>query len=351
MKFVLLSDPHLRIDQPVARLDDVAETVENKFVEVVLYAVATGYPLLIAGDVFDMARSWKLLWRYMKFLRGHSGSVRIFVVAGQHDLFMGSPMSRPFTNLGILAESGLVWFLGSESMSCYESGPNPIRIWGASYGEPVPEFKKIKGVKDILVIHQMISNRPPWPGADFISARKFLEEHPNYDLIHCGDAHILFKETIGKRVIFNSGPMLRAEATEDMYAHCPGFGVWNSMTGEVELVSIDHRPAKEVLSREHLTKKKELDERMRRFTGELSHEGIDAGVSFTDNLRAFMVKEGISDPVRDLIFGVMGEEAKGLAEAIKGSGEVPGSAQPEEIRPRESPRPKGRSTPPARQRI
>jgi len=83
MKILLLSDLHLVVDNPVARLDDLTEIQWDKLDWVYEYAKKNGVELVLqAGDLTHTKRSWSLLKRLTDFF--------LFMMTSQHGLLKGS---------------------------------------------------------------------------------------------------------------------------------------------------------------------------------------------------------------------------------------------------------------------
>jgi len=302
MKFVLLSDVHLLWQTPVGRLDNTAEIGLRKLKYVLEWAQSHNAVVLQAGDFFDRPRSWYLLSEVISLLRKYDAL--IYCVYGQHDQYMYSRETRHATSLGILEKMGLVTILGSEPI-LFQRGA--VQVYGAGFGDEVPEVKFEKGKTKILVIHASISDKPLWPGHEYTDADKFLEEYKVFDLILCGDIHRKFIG-IGKNggTICNTGPMIRK--TVDLWDHCPGFFI-SDMEGDViDRCEIPHEPPEKALTREHIDSKEETERMLDEFISAVSSDEVQIGASFEENLLAFIKENDIEQEVVDIISTVMGEK-------------------------------------------
>lgn len=298
MKFILLSDVHLTNENPMARLDNLVNVQFDKLSFVFNLAKKEEAVILQAGDLFDKPRSWALLPLVTEFIRKYN--VPIFCVMGQHDTYMYSEETRDRTNIGILAKAGLVTLLSPETPVSIGN----VNIYGANFGQNLPHFSPIKKTILIGVIHASISDREIYSEQQFLESEKFLNDYPEYSLILCGDVHRAFYHQKKDRHILNVGPMTRHEATEYNFSHRPGLAIFNSEDGSLCWVDIPHENAITVLSREHIERKKEAEELLREFTGQLtvnnnSSRGND--VSFLSTLWEFIRDNNIEKEVVDLL--------------------------------------------------
>ena len=316
MKFVLLSDLHLSWDNPIARMDDLVEVQFKKLRFVLDWTNKNNCEILQAGDFFNVPRSWYLLPKVIDFLeefrlRYNFLDSRIHCVYGQHDTYLYSDVTRETTNLGILDKTDLVHVLGT----WWTGERNNVVMMGKSYGQ---EFDKndLAYIEDpcvetkILIIHAPISIAPLFPGHEITHADKFLEKHPEFDLILCGDIHRDFIIERKERFIVNVGPMLRREATEFNFVHKPHFLVYDTEDKTIEKVEIPHEPADKVLSREHIEQKEATELMLADFI-ELVKETTPGlvskkdSVSFTDSLWTFIKENEIEQEIIDILSKVI----------------------------------------------
>ncbi|KKL69880.1 hypothetical protein LCGC14_2110530 [marine sediment metagenome] len=307
MKFILLSDLHLSWDNPLARMDDLVKVQFEKLKFVLDYAERMDVPILTAGDFFDRPRSWYLLPKIIQFLLKYQGN--IYTIYGQHDTYLYSETTRDSTSLGILNEFALIHCLSEYPKTfVLNLGKKQVKIYGSNYGERLLFSNKDKQPNEryikILIIHAPISTAPLFPGHEITHADKFLEKHPEFDLILCGDIHRDFIIERKGRFIVNCGPMLRREATEFNFTHKPHFLVYDTKDRTIEKVEIPHEPADKVLSREHIEQKEVTELMLEDFIESVKTGDIES-VSFTDKLWAFIKHNNIEQEVVDILSKVM----------------------------------------------
>lgn len=302
MGYILLSDVHFTLDQPEGRLDNAFDTLIRKLTYVLDYARKNNYNILQAGDFFNSPRNWRSLSALINILLDYQ-DIYVYCVAGQHDLYLYNQESFSSTAMGILTDLGLLTLLNNDPIEM-----NNSLLWGASFGQDLPKVTQFQNKQNILVIHQPILMSKLWKGQrDVNYAPQFLMDHPEFDLILCGDIHnrFIFVDN-NKRIICNSGPLLRREASLDMLEHRPGFYVYQPLSKNIFWEEIPHETADKVLSREHIDSTKDLNDKMDKFI-ELIREEKAVNVSFKENLEVFLTKTDIieKEEIRRIIAKLM----------------------------------------------
>lgn len=239
MNFLLLSDFHLVTATPSSRLDDLPKSQFKKLIFILIYAKKYNCKIVQAGDLSEVPRSWYLLPRIAIYFKKYQA--KYFGIFGQHDTYLYSELTRDATTLGVLDKTGLVTILGDEPVKV-----GNVRLWGASYGMKVPKIKKVKKLKDVLVVHDHISDKALFSSHRYKKAKTYLKKHKNFDLILAGDIHRRFRIKHGDRRIVNTGPIIRTDNTEYNREHKPGFYVWNSKTNKLKLVTIPHEKTEDI---------------------------------------------------------------------------------------------------------
>jgi predicted phosphodiesterase len=292
MKIALLSDTHLTVTTPIGRKDDIEVT-------------------MIAGDLTDVKRSWELL-SYLTTLFGEWKRKGIIVcsVFGQHDSYYHEVQNET-TVLGILIKSGLVTRLGKKRAFTGENYKKGIAIYGCSWGEDIPQGGD--STINILVIHKMIAMRKMWAKqTDLTYAPDFLRAHGEYSLILCGDAHQQFIHTDKNdgRIICNTGPLLRLEASKEMMRHRPKIMIYDTDRNTIQQIVL--KCSDEVFTRDHIKSIKQDREEFDDFINEILDQGVSR-YSFETILRKYLEgleKEGSvpNKGVRKILSEVMADE-------------------------------------------
>jgi len=301
MKLFLLSDTHLRQNNPENRKDDFFETQKFKFEWCLKKYKEENCDLFLqAGDFFDSQNpSFLVLSTYLKLLSKYK--IKINLVLGQHDYYYRSKKKIKKTGVGIFRSAGAVRILGKKPFKYFKEGDKKVvHLYGASFGEKIPIPKKEKGFK-VLVVHKMISPEAIYPGQDFIHPRVFGQKYSDYDLILCGDYHRPFSDVYGKdKFIFNTGVMVRKKIDEaDIKPFCI---VFDTEEMDSELFWIPFKPSEEVFEEviERIdTKDKEELEKFLKYLSQ--KETNKRKVSFQENLLKWYEKNNTNKKIINVI--------------------------------------------------
>lgn len=318
MNFFSLNDFHLTIENPIGRLDNIVKTAHRKLKD--LHLLTKEHKpsfIVVAGDLFDVPRSWLNLAEYVMDIKKISLLCPIYSVFGQHDTYYYNEESKRATSLGFLDRAGVVKCLSDNPYT--EEG---IKLFGCDFEGKIPKPKKTRH-KKILVIHARVipsfgEGRNVYRSGKSWTAPQFLNDYPDYDIICVGDYHRRFKY-ISKdgRAVFNSGPGLRLDADTHTMAFTPG--VWNITleNGKADAKFFKFPSAKlgsKVLSRSHIEseniKKTNLTE-FKELLKETMEQNVDEGeVDFYSNLQMYLNKKKVRKRIRLFLNRSMEEEVK-----------------------------------------
>jgi DNA repair exonuclease SbcCD nuclease subunit len=268
---LLTSDWHLREDQPICRTDNFWEEQWKKVDFIYELQKEHKCDVIHAGDLFH---HWKpspyLLSETMRHL-----PQRFLTIYGQHDLPQHSLELSHKCGINTLEAANILSILPGTHF-----GMNPLPV---TYGSG--------SSKPILVWHRLVwQGKPPWPGCTDPSATEVLEQNPEYGLIITGDNHQTFTCKHDGRWLVNPGSLSRQKS--DQEKHRPVVFLWFEKTNEIQPIYIPIQ--KGVVTREHLEKKEERDDRIEAFIARLNG-GWEVGDTFEENLTQF-TKENVVRP-------------------------------------------------------
>ena len=279
---ILMADMHLRDDQPVARTDSYWEKqfVKLDFIGGLQDSYSSPPPILNAGDLLNHWKpSHQLITKIMQHLPRN-----FYTILGQHDL--------PQHNIKLYHKSGIAPLEEAEHLQILHS-----YHYGQTPTAPVLSSYEV-GDRKILVWHFMTyKDEKPFPLHKGPSAMRLLRKYPQYDLIVTGDNHIPFVEEYEGRLLVNPGSMMRIRA--DQIDHKPRVYLWYADTNTVTPVYLPIE--KGVISREHIDKVQERDERIDAFISKLG-SAWEAEMSFEDNLKKAVNANKIPKLVQDIIY-------------------------------------------------
>ena len=274
---ILCADIHLREDTPTCRTDNFIGTIMAKLWWLKTLQKGHGCPVLHAGDLFH---HWKPS-PYLLSLTMATIPDRFFTIYGQHDLPQHNWQNREKSGIHTLEMA------------------HKLTVLPGTHWEQEPEDLSfpIKGRK-ILVWHVMnYKGKEPWPGANVPTALNLLKKYPEYDLILTGDNHRPFVESFEGRLLVNPGSFTRQSA--DQINHKPRVYLYYADSNVVlpVFLPIDNN----VVSRDHLEKNEERDERISAYIERLKTDW-EADISFEANLEEFFRNNEVGPFVKELIY-------------------------------------------------
>lgn len=286
---ILVGDLHARETVPECRVDDFLEAQFNKWRWLKKLWEETKVPIVYAGDVFDKWKSspW-LLSKVQELL-----PPGLFIV-GQHDISGHSMKNLEKSNLNVLLTSKLGW---TEITDMGYLDNKDFTAWGYSWGTGLKKMLSGNSLPCLAVVHKFVYEKEiPWPGCDGLSAEEALEQLSGYELVLCGDNHQKFIYEKGNQKLLNPGSFLRMSADQQNFA--PAVFIWKDDNSLEEVpVPIE----KGVVSREHIERKKETDEKMNAWVESLNSD-IEITLSFEENIKRYKEENpNVPDHVWDIV--------------------------------------------------
>jgi DNA repair exonuclease SbcCD nuclease subunit len=280
--FIATADWHLREDTPVCRMDDFwsAQWAKVEFIREL--QMEHDCPIFHAGDLFHQ---WKpspyLLSECIQRLPKN-----FHVVYGNHDL--------PQHNLDLSKKSGM--------RTLVEAGT--IHLMNECHWGKIPENGSFffPGVDlTVLVWHVFTyQGKSPWPGCTAMTGDQLLKKYPGFDIIITGDNHKTFTAEDNGRILINPGSLSRQTADQD--DHQPVVFLVYPEAPFYEKIRIPVNPG--VVSREHLERTEERDERIDAFISQLNDDWKIA-LNFEDNLKRFADNNQIRQSVMNIVYAAI----------------------------------------------
>ena len=273
---IFCGDFHLRDIIPTCRTDDFLPAQTKKLNFISELQLRYNCAVVHTGDLWD---NWKpspfMITYAIKYLPKNFWSI-----LGNHDLPQHSLELIYKSGINTLAEAG--W----------------LKIIDGCHWQETPEhLSLIFNTKKILVWHIMTyKGKQPFPGCTDPAATKLLRKYPQYDLIVTGHNHKSFVEKYEGRLLVNPGSLTRQKA--DQIDHRPCVYLWYAETNTVKPVYLPIE--QDVITREHITRQEQRDERIDAFISRLDDDW-KAAVSFEENLERFAKANRIRTSVMDIV--------------------------------------------------
>lgn len=276
---ILTADWHLREDTPVCRTDDFWEAQWDMVDQVSRLQRKFNCPVLHAGDLFH---HWKPSPRLLS-MTSKKLPKDFYSVYGNHDL--------PQHSMDLAEKCGLYnLFINHKAL-------RPLVNQQVDLG--FDNANLFIGDRDILISHVFVyKGKPPFPGAEKEpEGHWLLDTYKQYDLIVTGDNHQPFVCEEDGRLLVNPGSLTRQTAKQISYR--PRVWLYNSKRNKVKPYYL--KCAKDVISRQHIERKEERDERITAFVERLGTEW-EADLDFAENLRRFEKENDIDDQVMKIAY-------------------------------------------------
>jgi len=297
VKFLLISDIHLRDSNPRNRCDDFRETQFDKFNWCLELAKKENCIVLQAGDLFDSVRSSnKLISDTISTIKQYN--LDFFTVSGNHDQ---RHRNRDLTNTPIeVVQASQAIKLLDDTPVVYDN----VHIYGAHWGDEIPQIQYKKAFA-ILVIHKMVIQNEEdkiWHGQQNYSTARMLLAKNDYDLILSADNHKTFADEYKGKTLLNLGSMTRL--TSAQINHESQVAIFDTDKNEYIIYKIPIKPAAEVFNLEQIEKNKEtgeINDKIREYVDLLGGNSEMREWDFVKNLDDYITLNSIRQEVQDII--------------------------------------------------
>lgn len=218
MKILYFTDTHIRGTTPKNRKDNMLETLENKFNEIVDIVNSKNIDFVLnGGDLFDRPDiSPSIVRKFAMIL--NKIQVPIYAIAGNHDVYGHNPNTLHRTMLGLFDGIGILKLIDDEDTIILKKDDIKVQVTGSpyKYGIDIDNDRSSYIIdnkpKDIdyaiHMAHGMLLNKPFIEGIPYTLIDDIL--HTKADITLCGHYHSGFgiKEHNNKYFI-NPGSLIR----------------------------------------------------------------------------------------------------------------------------------------------
>ncbi len=292
-RLLCIGDVHYRASKPCGRLDDYAETLWGKVVQIIDIAYDYDCDYIVQpGDLFDSATpTMQVLMRAIWYQLGnHLNGDKIpwFGVAGQHDQrYHGNALEN--TPLAVLQAAGALCLLTGDKPYVHQK----LALYGCGWGEEIPRPKpQVIGTANVLVMHRMVVDEKLWKAQqDFEWGQHILRRNPKFNLIVTGDNHHFFIEKYGKQLLVNCGSLMRTNI--DQFDHEPSVVVYDTKTCGHTVVPLHVAPAVDVFDLQQAEEVKERNALLESFIEQVGDSRTDPGLDFLANLEHLTRAKGV----------------------------------------------------------
>jgi len=298
MKILEIGDLHLSLKKPANRLDDdYIGTILGKLDQIHQIAIQKKCDIIVqVGDFFDTSvicdRLKTILIEKLK-----DWIKPIYAIYGQHDISGHNASTFERSPLRVLAAAGCLTILG-KSPRTFQSCP--VALYGASFGQDVPD-PQVEEEFNVLVIHDMIGDKPLFPGHELTRPKSFLKQHPKYDLVLVGDYHYSFQQEYRGRWMLNAGAVIRKTISERDQKLIPSVKIFDTESKQIETVALKVAPVDSILNIKASQKEKNKNQELENFIKSLQEEGAGKNVNWESLLLQIYKEKETSTEVRQII--------------------------------------------------
>lgn len=284
IRLLYATDPHARGNSPSSRTDDFPSTLKAKFRE--CWSIAQKrqcQAVIFGGDIFDSPDpDYSVAGNIAAVLR--ECPVPIYTIPGNHEIFGYNLSTVPRTALGFLARIGVVRLLNQGAIALSDPDTKMgVCLSGAGYHGDIDRnqdsyqthINDLPGMWKVHVIHSMLLEKPL---PKEVSHTLIRDMETDADLILASHFHAGFitQRCKNGKLCVNPGALGRVDASiAEIYRPVQVALIEFSQEGiRVEMIPLEcARPGSEVLSREHIEQRLEMEDRTGRFMDLLASQG------------------------------------------------------------------------------
>ncbi len=309
MNFLFLTDTHIRGTSPKNRKDNIVETLETKFNEIV--SLCNQYEIdyiLHGGDLFDRPDiSVSIVSRFAKVL--NKIQIPIYTICGNHDIYGHNPSTVNRTMLGLFNAIDIVNVLEEKDKVLLKKDGIVVQLSGQPYTYDIDDKNNIskymvKNVDEkvdyaIHMVHGMLLERPFIKGIPYTLVDDIKDTDANITL--SGHYHTGFGVLeIDNKYFINPGSLVRITNSLKEIERIPKVVLIQIEDNiKVELISLESAlPGNKVLDRKEIESNIFKNERLFEFK-----QSIDEAVNFekldiNQILLDISDAEGVSDVIK-----------------------------------------------------
>lgn len=310
MNFLYLTDTHIRGTSPKNRKDNIVETLEEKFKEIV--ALCHKYSIdyvLHGGDLFDRPDiSVSIVSRFAKIL--NEINVPMYTICGNHDIYGHNPDTINRSMLGLFDAIDIVRVLEEDDKVLLEKDGIVVQLSGQPYIYNIDERNNkskymVKNIDDsidysIHMVHGMLLDRPFIKGIPYTLIDDIKDTEA--DITLAGHYHTGFGIIeIDNKYFINPGSLVRITNSLKEIERMPKV-VLIQIEDSIKVRQIPLRsalPGNEVLDRKEIESSIFKSERLYEFK-----QSVDAAANFekldiNQILLEISEAEGVSNTIKE----------------------------------------------------
>jgi exonuclease SbcD len=309
VKFLYLTDTHIRASAPQNRTDDFVGTLKNKMREVNEIAHREGVDAILhGGDFFDIpAPSLAVCGDFVSIMT--EARVPIYGIAGNHDVFGHNPDTLPRTVLGFLDRLGIVKLIHPGHPLFLEKQGVRVQITGQHYHydldrrDPRLDYvvDKVEADVGIHLVHGMLMDKAFLDGVAHTRVDEILDTKAHLTI--CGHNHLGWPEIRhdGKMFI-NPGGFVRLSNHPIEMARTPQVLIIDTTSGVLEIRKVRLKsapPGEECLDRSKNEEAAFMQQRLAEFVQGIKAAGDYKVIDIEAIIDEIASRDGLPKEVRE----------------------------------------------------
>jgi exonuclease SbcD len=309
MKFLYLTDTHIRATTPANRTDDFVATLKEKFREVARLAQAHDVDAILhGGDFFDIPNPSLSVCADFVTLMQEWGKP-VYGIAGNHDVFGHNPDTLPRTMLGFISRLGIVRLIAPGERLLLEKGGVRVQLSGQHYHydldrrDPRLDYCIPDKEADVAIhlVHGMLLDRKMMDGVAHTVVDQIVETAADVTL--CGHNHLGFPpvETNGK-LFYNPGGFVRLSNHPQDVKRTPQVLILDLSSGSLtyRAISLSSAPkGEEVIDSSRKEEAAFMEQRLAQFVQGIKAAGDFRAVDIGAILHEIAERDGLPADVRE----------------------------------------------------
>lgn len=285
MKLLITADWHIRKTRPICRIDENwMETQKNAIQQVFEIAIKYGTHVCIVGDLFhsNSDTDFECLQLVQNFaLALKEYKLKVYILAGNHDLLYHSSLNIGRSAIGILFRSENIFPLSSLGKNV--SAPN--------FDEEIVD-------NEIVFRHVLtFPDKKSIPfNVEAKTAEDLLEETPSAKWIFTGDMHHNFHYKEDDRHVINPGCLLRQASDFIDYKPC----VYLVDTENDKVLRKFITDEIDFVDNSYILKQEEREERIGQFVESLKNTK-SVSLDFMENIKLALMTNDLSEELKNII--------------------------------------------------
>ncbi|RKD26806.1 hypothetical protein BEP19_16550 [Ammoniphilus oxalaticus] len=324
MRFLFLTDTHIRGTAPANRLDPFPETLKLKLKEAVAVANELQVEAVLhGGDVFDVpAPSPSVVGEFLSIFNALQAP--LYGIVGNHDVFAHNPQTLDRTMLGLANKLGVIRIIHPGERIYFEKKGQRVQVTGQHFHldldrrDPTLDYCVTKEQADVAIhlVHGMLLDRPFIEGVAHTLIDQIVQTEA--DLTLCGHNHLGFPDTIKDGKMFvNPGALVRLSNHPREISRTPQLVLIEVNDQKLSYRKMPLRSAphgKDVLDRSQGEEAIYREQKMRQVVDQIRQAGQFQYANVHELIEQLASREGIEPAVRQIVLEQIAQAQERLEE-------------------------------------